>query len=59
MPDALDTTTTTTTNTTTMEEAPAPAPAPVPASASLECRLCDVSFTSAEEKRLHAKSEWQ
>ncbi|KAK3308329.1 C2H2 type zinc-finger-domain-containing protein [Chaetomium strumarium] len=29
--------------------------APVP---SLECRLCDVSFETVEEKRQHAKSEW-
>jgi pre-60S factor REI1 len=34
-------------------EAPAPAPAPL-----LECRLCDLSFDTAEEKRQHAKSEW-
>ncbi|KAK3295453.1 C2H2 type zinc-finger-domain-containing protein [Chaetomium fimeti] len=29
-----------------------------PASAALECRLCDVSFDTPEEKRHHAKSEW-
>lgn len=54
-----DTLDTTTTSATTMEESSVPAPAPVPASATLECRLCEVSFTTAEEKRQHAKSEWQ
>jgi hypothetical protein len=31
----------------------------LPATSALECRLCDVTFPSAEEKRQHAKSEWQ
>ncbi|KAK4156222.1 C2H2 type zinc-finger-domain-containing protein [Chaetomidium leptoderma] len=36
-------------------EAPTPGSAPAPL---LECRLCDLSFDTAEEKRQHAKSEW-
>lgn len=58
--DALQTTTTSTTpSTTTMEmDAPAPAPASAPA-LLLDCLLCDLSFNTAEEKRQHAKSEWQ
>jgi hypothetical protein len=38
----------------------APQATPVPASAALrECQLCDLKFDTAEEKREHAKSEWQ
>jgi hypothetical protein len=38
----------------------APQATPAPASAALrECQLCDLKFDTAEEKREHAKSEWQ
>ncbi|KAH7304745.1 C2H2 type zinc-finger-domain-containing protein [Stachybotrys elegans] len=44
-----------------MDSTTSPAQADAPAlsqSAMLECRLCDLSFDTAEEKRQHAKSEW-
>jgi hypothetical protein len=37
-------------------EAPDGALVPTPV---LVCRLCDVQFKTAQEKREHAKSEWQ
>jgi pre-60S factor REI1 len=42
---------------TIMEDPTSPSPAP--GRALLECLLCDLSFDTTEEKRQHAKSEWQ
>ena len=38
---------------------PAPVEAPAPNKALLQCHICELSFEIPEDKRQHAKSEWQ